>query len=116
RDKGADDEAIGHERRMHAGWYMVTMAHHRSNVAPVEPHGREVALPAYGIERVERIGDRRDRTAALHLDTPFHFALLCAELVVQLRRIERCRVEERVRAKYAAVGQLVAAVCRLDHQ
>ncbi len=91
------------------------MAHDRADVAPVELHDGQIALPADRIQRIEWIGDRRSLVAPLHLQRPFAVALRL-ERRVELRRIQRCRIEDRVRPQYAALRQPIAAVRRLDQQ
>ena len=64
---------------------------------------REVAVPADRIQRVERIGDDRQLAAPLDRHAPLVLALLGAERVVDLRRVQHRRVEQGVAADHAAV-------------
>ncbi len=117
RREGADDEPVGEEGRVGRGRQVVAVAHQRPQVAHVDPHHRQLAVPAHRVERVERIGDQRHGVAPLHLDLPLGLVrLLREELGVDARRVEHRGVEDRVVAHEALVRQLVASVGGLDHQ
>ena len=54
RHERADDEARRQERRVRRRRQVIAMTHQRTDVAHVESHRRELAVPADRIERVER--------------------------------------------------------------
>ena len=70
-------------------WQGVYLWEHRDR-----PHRREVAFPAYRIQRIEGVVNARHPTPALDVDHPFALVLLVHERLVQSRRVEHGRVEQ----------------------
>ena len=116
RHEGADDEPTGHEGRMGRRRQMGAMAHQRPQVAPVDAHHAEIAMPADGIQRIEREGDGRQCVAPLHRHRPGALVLLRLEDLVDMRRVEHRRIEDRVPADQPLLGQREMIVRRLDHE
>src|SRR5216683_5857620 len=96
---------------------MITVAHYRAQIAPVDAHRRKVALPADRVERVEWVGHRREVIAPFDVDAPSAISLLlCSKGGIDRRYVEHGGIEDRVGAEHALVGQAVAVVRRLDEE
>ena len=98
RQEAAHHGALGHERRVRARRQMGAVAHDGPDVAHVDLPGREIALPAHHVDRIERIEDLRD--LVLDLDAHFPFAI-----VVEVRaRVPAWRSRRGRRARAGRAG------------
>src|SRR6266508_283268 len=88
----------------------------RPQIAPVDAHDAEIAVPADRIQWIEREGDGRELAAPLDRDLPGALVLLRLEGVVDPGRVENRRVEDRMAADQALLRQGEVVVGCLDHQ
>ena len=115
--KGADHEPVGQEGRVGAGRQVIAMAGHRPDVGHVQAHGRQLPMPAHRVQGVVGIGDGGDLAALLDGDRGLAvLRLVVAERLVHHRGVQQGRVEDRMGAQQAPVGQGEMAVGRLDGQ
>src|SRR5262249_45456392 len=64
RAEGAYHEVFPYERGVRRRWQVITMAGYRSNVAPVDAHRYQIAMPSDCVQRVVREGDGSELAAA----------------------------------------------------
>ena len=110
RHEGADDEAVADPGRVRRRRQVIAVAHQRPDVLDVEPHRHQIAVPAHGVQRIERIGHRRQRLAPLD-DDRHSFSSYCGlEGLVDVGRIQHRLVVEGVAADQPALGRADRAV------
>ena len=120
RHEGADDEAGRQKRGMRRRRQMHAMAHKGADIAPIEPHGQEIAVPANRVQGIVGIGDGRERVAALDAHRPFLAlalgGLLRLEDLIDRGHVEDGGIEDRRAAHQALLREPIAVVCGLDHE
>src|SRR3989344_4758127 len=116
RSKGADHKTIGDKGGVRRRRQVITVAHQRANIAPVEAYHGVVAMPADHIQWVVGVSHSADLTTTLDANLPGVLVLLGLEGVIDARMIEHCRVEDRLRAEQALVRQLISTIGAFDQQ
>src|SRR5450759_2451732 len=115
RHERAYHETLGDEGRMRRRRQMIAVAHERTDVAHVDARYAEIAVPADGVEWIERIRDGGDSCAALDAHLPARaVALLRVKCSVELRYIEHCSIKERMRSDEPFLRQAIAELSRIN--
>jgi hypothetical protein len=95
---------------------VVSRADDRTQVAPVKPHRRQIAMPSDSVERIERVAHRAQPVAPLDHDLPRPLVLLGEKSLVDAWSIEHGGIEDRLVAEDALVGKLVGIAGRLHQE
>ncbi len=66
---------------------MVAMRHQRTNIAPVEAHHREIAMPTHRIQWIKRESNGADLPVAFHLHLRLLLRILRSELIIDRRNV-----------------------------
>ena len=117
RRERTDHEPIRQKSRVSGRRQVIAVAHQWPDVANIEAHDGQLAMPAHRIKRIERVLNQRDFVVPFDLDDPRRgVTLLCQECIVDFGCIEHGRVEDRVVTHQAFLGQHVAGITGLYQQ
>ena len=116
RCERAHDEACSHERGVGLRRHVEPVVRWSADVAHIQSHWVEIALPAHRVQRVVGEGDGGDAVAPFDPDFPSPRSILRLEGFVDLGRVEHARVEGHVLAQRPAIRQRIGRAGGFDQQ